>query len=363
MQNQPPEPNYDASEDSEDRKVTLQHSHNYIGGPYAYKNSSKKGKLLDPIDYEPIVLTPNPGQASVFNMAMPEEDRVGQFPQHNTVIFREEEIVDEYNDPGDDADDFVKNLELLPSRNLKPYENLTRIKMLNESKFERRTCTMTKSRLDRIRSQFSHLSPKAFNQMLNITRPDVRDFTVWHKTLAKSRQLIFAYPDKASKLTLFVQVIQYAEDGTVASIKHCSFADGEPLVINETTVDKFNNVRQIAHLGAKGGGENYNSVERFDDGTVCWIVTNGKETGAAALKPDNEIVFVGNLMNDSAKLAARNLGAEGVKNGKWNGSFAASACKAKCLPIQEAFRQKTRAQLNQIVDGSSIPGLDPIFWL
>ena len=44
-----------------------------------------------------------------------------------------------------------------------------------------------------------------------------------------------------------------------------------------------------------------NAVERFDDGTMIWIITENKETGASALKPSEEIVFVANVINTAAK--------------------------------------------------------------
>jgi hypothetical protein len=31
--------------------------------------------------------------------------------------------------------------------------------------------------------------------------------------------------------------------------------------------------------------------------------------------------------------------------------------------MQEAFKDKVRTQISQIVDGAAIPGLDPIFWV
>ena len=49
-------------------------------------------------------------------------------------------------------------------------------------------------------------------------------------------------------------------------------------------MDKFGNLRQLAHMGNKGGSIALNAVERFDDGTMVWIITENKETGASALK-------------------------------------------------------------------------------
>lgn len=338
---QQPEENKPKADD-----VKLEHRHNYIGGPYAYKNSSTSGKRLDPENLTELVLMTKPGRASKVRISMPEEDRrAGVFPQHNS------------------PEDFRINLELIPARTLDPYTHLNTLENLRASGFEERKFNMTKQRLAKIRAQFSHLSELAFNQMLDITRPDKRDYPAWYKILTKSNQVLIAYPAQKTEFVNFVQVIQYDENKKIIGLKHCTFDNGEPLVINETLIDKFTNLRQIAHLGFKGGSQNANSVERFDDGTVAWIISGDNQNGAAALRANGRIEFIENIRNKSAELAAKNLGAEKVIAGKWTGEFSEEVCNNDQEILHESFKSKVRKQISQIVDGASIPGLDPIFWI
>jgi hypothetical protein len=342
-------------------QVKLEHRHNYIGGPYAYKNSSKAGKRLDPENLTELVLMTKPGIAAKVSIALPDIDkRAGVFPQHNTVV--KNVPVDE-DETIEFEEDFTKKLELLPSRTLDVYAHLTNTKQLKASGFQKRICSMTKNRLDKIQAQFSHLSTFAFNQMLDITRPDKRDFTVWFKVIKKNNQVIIAYPNEKEKTTNFIQVIQYDEDENILGIRHCTFAENSPLVINETVIDKYNNLRQIAHLGAKGDSNYLNSVERFDDGTVAWIITHEGISGSGVLKTNGEIFFIEDIYNESTKVAIKNLGAEKVDDGKWTGEVDLQACKEIGSAMQEAYKSKVRQQISQIVDGASIPGLDPIFWV
>lgn len=332
--------------ESKPETVRLQHRFNYVGGPYAYKNSSKAGKRLDPENLTELVLMTKPGQASKVSISLPEEDRrVGVFPQHNS------------------SENFRETLEMIPARNLDLYQNLGDIKSLEAKGFNPRVCSMTRQRFAKIKAQFSHLSEFAFNQMLDITRPDKRDFKVWFKKNENTNQTIIAYPSEKTQLTNFVQVIQYDSANNIVSIKHGAFDKGEPMIINESTIDRYGNYRQIAHLGNRGESKNLNSVERFDDGTVCWTISFASDTGTAALRPTNEIMFAQNILNYCTELAARNLGAEEVIAGKWKGKFSLKACQAKTDVLQEAYKNKVRKQISQIVDGAAIPGLDPIFWI
>lgn len=338
-------------------EVDLRHRYVYVGGHYAYKNSSKQAKRLDPDNLKQLILMARPGQASAVNISMPSDDeRAGVHPQHNTVV--------PYDEDGFElSKSFIQTLELIPSRTMAPYAGLATVKELKSSNFEEHICSMTKQRLDRVQSQFSHLSGFAFNQMLDIPRPDKRDFPVWVKKLEKSNQVIIAFPAKKTKMTIFAQVIQYNNDNHILGIKHCSFSDSKPLVINESFIDKYSNYRQIAHMGPKGQSEYLNSVERFDDGSVSWIISHGSENGAAVLRPNGEIVFVEDKVNEVAYIAARNLGAEGVKDGSWTGKFDERACKPEANVMQEVFKDKVRSQIGQIIDGAAIPGLDPVFWV
>jgi DeoR/GlpR family transcriptional regulator of sugar metabolism len=235
------------------------------------------------------------------------------------------------------------------------------VETLEKNNFQLSIVPMTKDRLSKLQKQLSHMSPYAFNQMMDIPRPDKRDFKVYYKIIKKTRQIITVYPHRKSHQSLFAQVVQYDEQNNVNSIKHCSFDNNSPYILNESKIDKFGNLRQIAHVGKKGGGIAQNSVERFDDGTLIWVITQEKETGAAALKPNDEVVFVGNVINNAAKLAARNMGAEVVIGNTWGGRFCPSGCRPECHPMQQHFKSQVRLQINQIIDGATIPGLDPIF--
>jgi DNA-binding cell septation regulator SpoVG len=362
----------DKKPEAKNDSVKLQHTHKYFGGPYSYKNSSKierdKQVGLDPEKIHEMVLMTRPGQISRISIALPEEDaRAGAYPQHNTVFYineTDEEIDEDEIMPSTiDHEDYQNNLELVHAKDLSPYLHLKDVVSLKNAGFEKRICSMTKTRLAKIKAQFSHFSDLAFNQMLDITRPDKRDFVVWYKIIQAKSLVMIAYPNEKTKQTNFVQIIHYDKNKRIDGIKHCVFDNGTPMVINETLIDKFKNIRQISHLGKKGSSSAINSVERFDDGTVSWIISNEKENGAACLMNSGEIVFVQSILNSATELAARNLGAEGCDNGKWTGVFDLSACKSNGNPVQDAFKTKVREQISNIVDGSSIPGLDPIFWI
>ncbi len=337
--------------DSKTEELRLEHRHNYVGGAFAYKNSSKSPKLLDPENFQEMVLMIGLGKARPVRISAPaEETRVGIYPQHNS------------------AEDFRENTEIVESKALESYQKLHDIHDLEKLSYKQLLISMPKERLVRCHAQFAHLSKFAFHQMMGIPNPDKRDFDVWAKKIEKSRQVIMVYPYKKTGLTIFVQVVDYAEDlQTITGIKHCTFDQGKPLVINETLLDRHLNVRQLAHLGVKGSGLAYNSVERFDDGTVAWTITLREEasklTGMAALRPDDTIVIIGGDLNEASSLAAKNLGAEDIKDDKWTGVFSREACKPESHPMQKTFKETVRKQIGQIVDGATIPGLMPIFQL
>jgi len=324
--------------------VNLKHTFNYVGGSFAYKNSKTIKKPINEENSRETIMMIGYGKARKVTLAMPDADkRAGVFPQHNS------------------AEEFKNTLELLPSRDLHPYEVMVDVETLEKNNFMLSIVPMTKERLSKLQKQLSHMSPYAFNQMMDIPRPDKRDFKVYYKIIKKTRQIITVYPHRKTMQSLFAQVVQYDEENNVNSIKHCSFDNNAPYILNESKIDKFGNLRQIAHVGKKGGGISLNSVERFDDGTLVWIITQDKETGAAALKPNDEVVFVGNVINNAAKLAARNMGAELVIGNAWGGRFCPTGCRPDCHPMQKNFKAQVRLQINQIIDGATIPGLEPIF--
>lgn len=331
-------------------EVSLEHRHNYVGGAFAYKNSSQRGVMLDPENFQETVMMIGRGKARPVRIAVaPEDTRAGAYPQHNS------------------PQEFREDLQIIESKSLDPYERMIDVPTLESMGYKHKIIPTTKDRLLKIHSQFAHLSKFAFNQMMGIANPDKRDFDVWYKHIEKANQLLVAYPYKKTGVTVFVQVISFAQNmQDILAIKHASFDEGKPVVVNETLVDQYNNIRQLAHLGVKGASTAYNSVERFDDGTVTWTVTfknpdKSKTTGVAALKTDGEIVLLQKELNPALELAARNLGAEAVINDAWAGKFSPEACQVECHELQKAFKDKVRKQIGQIVDGANIPGLIPIF--
>ncbi len=330
--------------------VKLEHRHNYVGGAFAYKNSSKSAKMLDPENFQETVMMIGRGKARPVRIAAPDlERRAGSYPQHNSPL------------------DFRQSLEIVESKSLEAYSRLNDVVSLEQNGYKHLVVPFTKERMARVHAQYAHLSKFAFNQMLGIPNPDKHEFDIWVKKIEKTRQLIIAYPYKKTGVTIFVQVVDLAEDlSTATAIKHCTFDEGAPIVINESMLDKSASVRQLAHLGVKGSGKAYNSVERFDDGAVAWTVTikdgTNKVTGMAVLKPDDSVEIMHDVMNEASILAAKNLGAEDVQNDKWTGSFSREACSGlNDHPMQAAFKDTVRKQIGQIVDGATIPGFVPIF--
>lgn len=329
------------------KEVNLVHNFDYIGGTYAYKNSRKR-KNQSPVTKtksKDSVLITGYGRARPVSVAeQPVDPRAGVYPQHNS------------------PDDFMDNIEQLAAKGFDVYKDLTDINNYEKKGFKHKSVTLTKEKVDNVYLQFSHLSLYAFNQMMCINGPDKRDFDVWYRQIPKNRQVIIAYPHSKTGLTQFIQAIQYGKEGEVLNIRHCLFDKGEPFVINETGVDKFGNVRQLAHIGVKGGSMTKNAVERFDDSTVTWTVTSDTGSGTAALRPSGEILVIGQDLNELNMLAARNLGAEGLTaENQWTGTFSLEACLANDHPSQTEYKNSVRKQLGQIVDGAAIPGLEPIF--
>ena len=328
----------------EPQDVNLKHNFNYVGGTFAYKNKKKIKRPISEDNSRETIMMIGYGKARKVTLAMPDQDkRAGIFPQHNSV------------------GNFQTNLELLPARNLDPYSVMVNVETLEKNNFQLSIISMTNERLSRIQKQMSHMSPYAFNQMMDIPRPDKRDFKIYYKMIKKTRQVITVYPHRKSGEALFAQVVQFDEQNKVSSVKHCSFDNLKPYILNESKVDKFGNLRQLAHLGTKGGSLALNAVERFDDGTMVGVITENKETGASAMKPSFEITFVGNVINTAAKKAARNMGSELIVDHQWGGRFCPSGCRAESHPLQHGFKVQVKNQINQIIDGATIPGLDPIF--
>lgn len=335
----------DTNDEKPKADVSLKHRYNYVGGAFAYKNSNRKSSILNPENFKEEVLMIGYGRARRVRVAVEEADpRAGSYPDHNS------------------PEELKKDLELIPARTLEPYQHMSEIASLEANGYKRSVSSLTKEKMRRIQHQFSQLNKYAFNQMMDIPTPDKRDFDIWYKEISSRNQLIVVSPQAKTGLANFAQVIHFDDKKNILAIKHCSFDQGKPFVINETCLDAFGNLRQIAHLGFKGDSKASNSVERFDDGSVVWTVSKDKETGAAALKLNDEITFIQDLMNDQAKLAARNFGAETIIADRWLPEFNFEACSGENNhPMHKAFKDKMRKQIGNIVDGAMIPGLLPIF--
>lgn len=331
-------PNTEKGDLADGPKIT--HQYNYMS-PFSYK---KKSKELAGEARESVVMT-SPGQARpvVYN-PIEQDMRVGIYPQHNS------------------HGDFHSKKSVLEAITFETYAQYIDSIELERCGFEFRKISLTKKKLKAASDQFAHLSREAFRQMMCIFVPDKRDFEIWVKHDEDTRTTQVAFTNDQSGFVQFVQTIERGRDGTVKRLQHCMFDSCEPFVINETIIDEDSYVRQVAHVGAKGDATALNALERFDDGTVTWTVTNNNESGTAALKPSGEVVILGVQLNEASKLAARNLGAEGLDaNDSWTGEFSLQACMANDHPMQKDYKDAVRKQVWQIVDGAAVPGLNPIF--
>lgn len=287
-----------------------------------------------------------PGQARSVMLAKGQKDpRVGIFPQHNSQgAFRD-------------------GLEPVEAITFEEYDKYFDNCEFEKAGWQKTKAVLTKKKIREVAHQFANLSSGAFRQMMYMVDKDKRDFVVYTKHDQSKRETSVAYTNTKTGLTHFVQVITRDTEGNIRRLVHCMYDKGMPFVINESIIDEEARLRQIAHVGKKGDSKVKNALERFDDGTVTWTVTNDEGSGTAALKPNGEIIILGDGDMDYAKmLAARNLGAEGLtKRGTWDGCFSLQACLANDHPMQKEYKDAVRRQINQIVDGTSLPGLKPIF--
>ena len=346
--------------------VKVGHSFNYFNKQRrCFKNSDEKKQVPEKVIYT------NPGQARSLKLYQKDfEYRLGNFPQHNSV------------------GDFHNNLEVLPSISLEVFSNLHTISNLLENGFEEQIAVLTKKKISKIGKQFANLSPECFLQMMCLhDTKDKRDFKVWikrgpigfftdpntsHQKSLDGEELVIAYVNETRGTIQFIQTITRNIYGDIIDLKHVVYELGIPIVINQSTFDKYGNLRNIAHVGITGSSQNgfINSLERFDDGTVLWtsseLVNNSFVSGSAALKMDGSVVLLQDGDKKMSEFSARNLGAEGIhpRTLSWSGRFSPDACLREQddkFIVRREYKSAVRKQVNQIVDGACIPGPEPIF--
>ena len=346
--------------------VNVGHSFNYFNRHRrSLKNSSEKQKAPEKVIYT------NPGQARSLQLYQKAfEYRAGNIPQHNS------------------CGDFHNNLEVLPSISLDVFSNLHTVTNLIDNEFEEQNAVLTKKKIAKIGQQFANLSPECFLQMMCLhDTKDKRDFRIWvkrgpvgfftepnisHQKSIEGEEIIVAYINQNRGTIQFIQSITRNVYGDIIDLKHVVFELGIPIVINQSTFDKFGNLRNIAHVGVTGSAQNgfINSLERFDDGTVIWTSSDCQNgiycTGSSALKMDGQVVLLDGGNKRMSEFSARNLGAEGIhpRTLSWSGKYSPEACVPEVedkFIVRREYKSAVRKQVYQIIDGACIPGPEPIF--
>ena len=326
----------------------VEHEHRYFSSP---KN---KSHLIDETKDTQIIYM-GPGVARSIEMIDTSfDERSGLFPQHNSR--------------GSFPDDFDIN----PSLVLSVFQGLSTEHLLEEKGFYKDKASLTKKKLSLIQNQFANLSPICFEEMMCI-QSDVkqRDFDVWvcHKD---DGEIVVAYLNPNLNIVQYFQSYRIDQYGEVYEVKHVVCEIGIPIVVNQTIIDKFGNYRNIAHVGVTGSKKNsfYNSLERFDDGSLVWTSSDykfGKQaTGSAVLLDDGSIKLLEGSDMLMAEFSARNLGAEAIdpKTLKWKGQYSPEGCISELedkYVTRREYKAQVRNKVSQIIDGACIPGLIPIF--
>jgi hypothetical protein len=346
--------------------VKVGHSFNYFNKQRrSFKNSDEKKQVPEKVIYT------NPGQARSLKLYQKDfEYRVGNFPQHNS------------------AGDFHENLEILPSISLEVFSDLHTVSNLLEREFEEQNAVLTKKKISKIGKQFANLSSECFLQMMCLhDSKDKRDFKIWvkrgpigfftspnisHQQSFEGEEIVIAYINQSRGTIQFIQTITKNIYGDIIDLKHVVYELGIPIVINQSTFDKFGNLRNIAHVGVTGSTKNgfINSLERFDDGTVLWtsseLVKGCYHSGSSALKIDGSVILLDGGNKKLSEFSARNLGAEGIhpRTLSWSGKYSPDACLREIddkFIVRREYKSAVRKQVYQIIDGACIPGPEPIF--
>ncbi len=342
------------------RDVNLRHAFNYLS-PRSRPKTLEEYKSQDGKNSENRIIYTIPGKARSVEMILRDTDlRAGLYPQHNSQAY------------------FTQHIEQLPAISFMDYSGLLGQSDLLAMGFVEETTTLTQKRLLKLSQQFSQMTLEAFKQMICVYDLKQRDYKVFVRRRQLEGELLSKLQSEIEVavfnphfgLLQFVQKLQRNLIGEVINLKHITFDAGEPVVINESRLDQFGKLRQIAHVGDWSGKSEYlNSVERFDDGTILWTITEQTTqatSASAALKDNGQIIILKDLDTPLHQAVARNLGAEGIdpQSGKWTGFYDADARKSdnedKYL-LRRSYKDSIRKQVYQIIDGAAIPGLLPIF--
>jgi len=342
------------------REVQLQHATNYLRPMSKPKTFKEKISINGKNSHNKIIYS-TPGRARSLELLLkPTDLRAGVYPQHNSSAC------------------FTQNIEQLKSVSFGDYKGMLAPADLELRGFTKTTAPMTQKRLMQLAKQFEHMNLEAFKQMICVYDTKQRDYDVyikkrnvedqsWTRSLKETTVAVF---NPHLQVLQFVQIIQRDIVGDIVNLKHIVFDAGEPIVINEARLDQFGKLRQIAHVGDWGGSSQYlNSVERFDDGSIVWTITEQDaeaNSASAALKEDGQIVILKNLDTPLHRVVARNLGAEAIdpNTGRWAGSYDPEAAMPEYddkYLLRREYKDSIRKQVYQIVDGAAIPGLVPIF--
>ena len=326
----------------------VEHDHKY------FSSKGNKNPLIDEQKENQVIFT-GPGQARVIELVdvTAQDPRSGLFPQHNSV------------------GEFPEYLEINPSLKLSEFQGLSTVELLEEKGFLKSSSVFTKKKLSAIQNQFANLSPQCFEEMMCISS-DIkqRDFDVWIKQ--EDNETVVAYLNPNLEIVQFFQTYKTDDYGQMIEVTHVVCETGMPIVVNQTIVDEFGNHRNIAHVGVTGSKKNsfYNSLERFDDGSLVWTSSDYKFgrnlTGSAVLLDDGSIHLLEGSDMQMAEFSARNLGAEAIDSQtlKWKGEYSAEGCireEDDKYVTRREYKAQVRKKVNQIIDGACIPGLTPIF--
>lgn len=342
----------------------ISHQYDYCGrnSLHVRRQSFRKSNLLE--ESEEIVIYTKPGKARPLQLkASVSDGRAGRLPQHNT--------------PGN----FDPNMEVRPTRDIFIIKNkIYHTDYLPDFGYTPHSVVMTRKKLHDIYEQFSNLSFAAFQHMLGINIAqdrDKRDFEVW---VRKESPLEYSYicTELESGYATFMQIVKKNETGQIVNVIYVPFELGEALVMAESYIDGSGRLRNVVHIGLPNASNTEESqldkrsgLERLDDGTMIWILSQYKgtkcSTGAAALRPDGSIVLMANSLNKKlAQNAGRSLGGECIATATqtWTGRFSLDACVPASedpFIIRTEYKAAVRKQTSALVDGSCIPSLQPIF--
>ena len=219
------------------REVKLQHGFNYLSNRSRPKSFSEH-KTFNGKNSQNRIIYNAPGRARTVELVLKDSDlRAGAYPQHNSVGC------------------FSQNIEQLVSANFGDFSGMLMPFDLEQRGFVKTKVAITRKRIYQIAKQFSHMSLEAFKQMICIYDDKQRDYDVYVRKIEgdifskTDSQTVVAVFNPTLNFLQFVQVLQKDFAGNVTNLKHIVFEAGEPIVINESRLDQYGKLRQIAHVG------------------------------------------------------------------------------------------------------------------